>query len=108
MPKLISLYIKSVATGFAIAFAFTGLLVWFNIAGIGKLIMGSDIGWVAFLMVAMFHGIVFAGVQFAYVIMRMAEPADSGPRGGNPAPDVGQQLAPVMVKSGKVAGPQRP
>ena len=60
MPELIRLYIKSVAIGFVIAFAFTGLLVWMNVAGIGKLIMGSDIGWVAFLMVAMFHGIVFA------------------------------------------------
>ncbi len=99
MPELIRLYIKSVAIGFAIAFAFTGLLVWLNVAGIGKLIMGSDMGWVAFLMVAMFHGIVFAGVQFAYVIMRMAEPEDKGPRGGNRAPDVARELAPVRLSN---------
>ena len=99
MPELIRLYIKSVAIGFVIAFAFTGLLVWMNVAGIGKLIMGSDIGWVAFLMVAMFHGIVFAGVQFAYVIMRMGEHEDKGPRGGNSAPDVARELAPVRLSN---------
>lgn len=81
MPKLVRLYIESVALGFAIAAAFTGGLLWFDVGGIGHLVMASDIGWVAALMLVVFNGIVFAAVQFAFRVMAMAE-TDEGPRGG--------------------------
>ncbi|WP_309668293.1 hypothetical protein [Tabrizicola sp.] len=80
MPKLVRLYIQSVAIGFAVAAAFTGLLVWQDVAGIGHLVMGSDIGWIAVSMLVFFNGIVFSAVQFAAAIMGMAE--NDGPRGG--------------------------
>jgi hypothetical protein len=80
MPELVRLYIRSVALGFAIAAAFTAGLVWWDVAGIGHLILGSDIGVVAALMLVVFNGIVFSAVQFAFGIMAMAE--DDAPRGG--------------------------
>lgn len=93
MPKLVRLYIESVVVGFAVALAFTVGLLWWDIAGLGRLILGSDIGVVAAVMLVVFNGIVFAAVQFAVRIMAMAE--DEGPRGGHGA------LIPVPVRAEK-------
>lgn len=81
MPKLVRLYIQSVALGFGLSAAFTGGLMWLDVAGIGHLVMGSDIGWVAAAMLVVFNGIVFSAVQFAVRVMGMAEP-DDDPQGG--------------------------
>jgi TRAP-type C4-dicarboxylate transport system permease small subunit len=93
MPALVRLYIQSVAFGFAIATAFTGGLLWLDVAGIGHLVMGSDIGWIAAAMLVVFNGIVFSAVQFAFRVMVMAE--DDGPAGGRGARE--PVLVPVRV-----------
>lgn len=85
MPKLVRLYIASVAIGFAISAAFVVGLLAMDVAGLRHLILETDMGWLAGLMMFMFNGIVFAGVQFAIRIMGMAE-RDNGPRGGRRAP----------------------
>jgi hypothetical protein len=92
MPELVRLYIRSVALGFAISAAFTAGLVWWDVAGIGHLILGSDIGLVAAVMLVVFNGIIFSAVQFAFKIMAMAED-DSGPKGGHKA----HTLIPIPV-----------
>lgn len=97
MPKLIRLYIVNVALGFGLALVFVALLVWQDVAGLGQLILHSDIGWLAGLMMVMFHGVVFGGVQFAIAVMRMAEPTDKGPRGGTKAPLVARHPKAVLV-----------
>lgn len=81
MPKLIALYIRSVAIGFALSVAFLGLLLWQDIAGLRHLILGSDMGLVAMAMIVVFNGIIFAGVQFGIAVMSLAEKDDT-PRGG--------------------------
>ncbi|WP_128514017.1 hypothetical protein [Tabrizicola thermarum] len=81
MSKLVRLYIESVLLGFLISAAFTVGLLWLDVAGLGHLVLGSSIGWVAAVMLVVFNGIVFAAVQFAFRIMGMAE-AEDGPRGG--------------------------
>lgn len=93
MPKLIRLYIVNVAIGFALAVVFVAGLVWMDVAGLRHLILESSVGWVAALMLVMFNGVVFAGVQFAIAVMRMADPDDT-PRGGKRQEMV---LAPVRV-----------
>ena len=85
MPQLIRLYITQVAFGFGVSAAFVFALVALDIAGIGHLVMGSDMGLVATLMLWVFHGVVFAGVQFAIAVMALAED-DAGPRGGKLIP----------------------
>ena len=80
--KLVSLYIRSCIVGFLAAVAFVGLIVWQDVAGIGHLVMSSPEGWLALVMLTVFNGIVFSGVQFGIRIMAMAEPEDKGPRGG--------------------------
>ncbi|MDX5401097.1 MAG: hypothetical protein LPJ93_01745 [Rhodobacterales bacterium] len=94
MPELVRLYIRSVALGFVISAIFTAGLVWWDVAGIGHLILGSDIGLVAAAMLVVFNGIIFAGVQFAFRVMAMAE-TDGGPKGGHGARE--PVLVPVRV-----------
>ncbi len=94
MPKLIRLYITQVAWGFAISAIFVGVLLALNIANLRGLITGSDIGLIALLMIWFMNGIVFAGVQFGYKIMSMAE-KPGGPRRGSP---VVQSFKPALAK----------
>ncbi len=84
MPKLVSLYIKQVLIGFGLSATFVALLLYANVGNLWHLVSTSDIGWIAVLMLFMFNGIVFAGVQFAIVIMRMAH--DDTPKGGKREP----------------------
>ena len=91
MPKLVRLYIQSIAVGLALSVLFLGALLWLDIGGLGGLILGSSTGFVAAAMLIVFNGVIFAGAQFAYVIMRMADDGE-GPRGGR-----GVQLDPIPV-----------
>jgi hypothetical protein len=87
MPDLIRLYITSVATGFLIAAGVVAGLLWFNVANLGHLVATSDVGLMAALLLWLFNGIVFAGVQFAIAIMGMADDDDDDDDGGHPAYD---------------------
>lgn len=97
MPKLVRLYIVNVAIGFALAIAFVALLVWADVAGLRHLILDGDMGWLAALMMVMFHGVLFGAVQFAIAVMRMAERDDS-PRGGRGARLMAPMPVPVPVR----------
>jgi hypothetical protein len=81
MPKLIRLYIQSIAIGFALSVVFLGALVWMDVAGLRHLILGSTSGFVAAAMMVVFNGIIFSGAQFAIAVMRLAD-EDEPPRGG--------------------------
>jgi hypothetical protein len=95
MPKLIRLYIVNVAIGFGLAFAFVSAIVFFDVGGLRHLVTGTEMGWLAFVMMVMFNGIVFGSVQFAYAVMSMAEP-DDGPKGGKKQRITGE-LARIQV-----------
>ncbi len=82
MPKLISMYIRQVIIGFAIAAAFVAGLLWFNVGGLWHLISNDSAGLIALAMLWISNGIVFAGVQFGIRVMMMAE-KDPTPKGGN-------------------------
>jgi len=104
MPKLISLYIRQVFVGFALSGLFVGALLYLNVANLWHLVSTSSMGWVAVVMLYMFHGVVFAGVQFAIVIMRM-ESRDDDPQGGKKAPVATNIPARVQTPAhGKVKG----
>ena len=104
MPDLVRLYVRSGIVGFALSAAFTTGLVWWDVAGIGRLILGSDIGWIAVAMMVFFNGIVFAAVQFAVRIMGMAE--DHGrPQGGHRARTPVLAPAPVQHRRQQGGGP---
>ena len=95
MPKLIRTYIVNVIIGFGLSAIFVGMLLHFNVANLWHLVSGSDKGWIAVLMLFVFHGTIFAGVQFAWVIMRMGQ--DDAPKGGKRLRV--DMSKPVLVKS---------
>lgn len=95
MPKLISLYIRQVILGFGLSGVFVALLLYFNVANLWHLVTHTSGGMVAVAMLFMFNGIVFAGVQFAITIMRMAGNDDQG--GGKRQPVVTGEVARVNV-----------
>ena len=95
MPKLVKLYIVNVAYGFGLSVVFLGLLLWADVAGLRHLIFQSSMGWVAAIMMIVMNGVVFAGVQFAIAVMRLAEDPE-GPKGGSRAPNV-SRLMPVRI-----------
>lgn len=94
MPKLIRLYITNVAYGFALAVAFVAMLVWADVANLRHLVLETEMGWLAGVMMVMANGVVFAGVQFAIAVMRMAD-SDDGPTTGTRAPVA--RMEPVRV-----------
>lgn len=94
-PDLIKFYIKHCVIGFAIAAAFVGLLLGFDVMGLGGLVARSDVGGLAVLVFWVLNGIVFAGVQFGIAIMGLAEEDDDEPRGGMSIP----MPEPVMVRA---------
>jgi len=83
MTQLIRLYIRHVAIGFALAAVFTGLLLWFNVANLWHLVTHAPGGFLAALLLVMFNGVVFSGVQFGIAVMSLAEDdaGDGGDRG---------------------------
>ncbi|HBS50833.1 MAG TPA: hypothetical protein DEA05_12475 [Rhodobacteraceae bacterium] len=94
MPDLIKLYIRNVIIGFAVAAVFVGGLLWFNVMNLWHLVTHSDAGFVAVLVMWVLHGIVFAGVQFGWAVMAMAE-KPGGPRRGTPVRAHEMRPAPV-------------
>ena len=104
MPKLISLYIRNVLFGFALSGIFVSALMYFNVANLWHLVNSSSMGWVAAVMLFMFNGIVFAGVQFAIAIMRMEQ--DDEPSGGMPEPLVAD-YQPIAIPVDDERSPRR-
>lgn len=83
MPELIRLYIRECLLGFAIAILFSMALVILNVANLGHLVSNVEGGWLAFLLLCIFNGIVFSGVQFGMTVMRMSEDDDESGSDGH-------------------------
>ena len=101
LPRLVKLYIRQVGIGFALSAVFVGLLLGFNVANLRSLVLTTQGGFIAAFMLFFFNGLVFAGVQFAISIMRMADPEDKGPKGGHRAPVPTRTPARVRVEAGR-------
>lgn len=98
MPKLVKMYIRNVVIGFGVAGVFVALLLAFDVQNLWTLVSHSGSGVLAVFMLWFMNGIVFAGVQFGWAIMSMAEKPDRG-QGGTPiAHDFGAQHEPVPVR----------
>lgn len=96
MPELIRLYVRNIFFGFLLAVAFTVALVGLDVAHLRHLTLETPGGWLAILMLIVFNTIVFAGVQFAIAVMRMAEPR-TPPHGGKRMPVIAPEPAVVRV-----------
>lgn len=81
MPQLVRLYIRQVIVGFILSAVFVGLLMGLNVANLWHLVTHTSGGWIALIMLWVFNGIVFAGVQFGISVMRMTRDDDDIGRG---------------------------
>ena len=99
LPRLVRLYIKQALYGFVLSAIFVAMLLGFNVANLRHLMFATHGGWIAGFMLFFFNGLVFAGVQFAISIMRMAEPEDKGPKGGHRGRTPLRTLVPIRIRS---------
>lgn len=72
-PNLIQLYLRHCAIGFVLAAVFVAMLLFYDIARLGTLVAGSDIGILAVLILWILHGTIFGAVQFAVSVMLNAQ-----------------------------------
>ena len=86
MPWLVRLYITQCAIGFFVAALFVGMLFYANVANLWHLVTHTSAGPLAALLLWVFNGIVFSGVQFGIALMRAADTPERPNRsGGAPA-----------------------
>ena len=101
MPELVRLYIRNIAIGGALAAVFTAALIAFDVGHLRHLVMATQGGFLAVLLLFVFNTLVFAGVQFAIAVMRMGD-RPRPPRGGLRAPHTGSPIgAEARVKAGQ-------
>ncbi|MFV0358581.1 hypothetical protein [Tropicimonas sp.] len=81
MPELVRLYIRQVIIGYVLSAIFVTLLLGLDVANLWHLVTHTRGGWIAVLMLWVFNGIVFAGVQFGISIMRMTSHDEDAGRG---------------------------
>lgn len=70
MPRLVQLFLISTLIGYGLAGVFLGLVLWFDIAHLGHLILEVDGGWFAGAIFVVLTGNVFAAVQVGISVMR--------------------------------------
>jgi hypothetical protein len=75
-PDLMRLYLRHCAIGFVLSAVFVALILWRDVAGLGSLVAGSDVGYLAVFLLWFFNGTVFGSVQFAIVVMSQADDDD--------------------------------
>lgn len=85
IPGLVQMYIRNCLIGFALSATFVAGLLWLDIAGLYGLVTSTSGGLIAVIMLFVFNGLVFAGVQFAISIMLL--PRDDDDSRGNRAPE---------------------
>lgn len=94
-PDLMRLYLRHCLVGFVLSAVFVALLLWYDIARIGTLVAGSDVGYLAVFLLWFFHGTIFGSVQFAVSIMLNADRDDNDDHRGGGTP------VPVRVDAGR-------
>jgi hypothetical protein len=81
MPKMVRVYIRSALIGVALSCCFVAALLALDVAHLRHLLLNSEVGWLAVIMMIVFNMIVFSGVQFAFTVMSQAETPPSSDRG---------------------------
>ena len=83
MPRnaLLRFLLKHSLIGTLAGWTFAGAVILFDVASVGSLIMTSDIGLIAALMLAVFSGLTFASVQVTFAVLDLGRFEGDGPGG---------------------------
>jgi len=98
MPHLVKIYIRNAALGFLLSAVFVGLLLALNVANLWHLVTHVSVGWIAVVMLWVFNGIVFAGVQFALALPKGHGEEDDDTGRGAPEPVSMGEFMPAVAK----------
>lgn len=94
MSKLHRFLLTHALIGFGIAVVFVGMIFAFDLAGLGSLILRSDVEVLAIFMLIYFMGLTFASVQMAFALLLASKDvADDGRGGGGRLRALLQSLA---------------
>jgi hypothetical protein len=100
------LQMKDLLIGFGLSGVFLVMLLWFNIAGLGSLIVGTAKGWLVAVAIWIVNGFVFSRVQSALAGLSMNDDDDDDDhRGGRRSEDMKHDHAVVRVPVEKRRGP---
>ncbi|TMV83563.1 hypothetical protein FGG78_22650 [Thioclava sp. BHET1] len=105
MRDLIRLHARTAAIGGALGVLFTAMLLWFNIAGLGIVVLEAKMGWLVALAIWLPAGVMCAVVQSLISTVRTSDD-DEGPRGGRGAPDPELLRIAIRVKDERRPGPR--
>lgn len=90
MKPVLKVCIINMSIGYVLAGVFLALLLWFNIADLGRLIFAVQNGWVALIPLLIMFGGLFTCLQFVVAEISRTDD-DDGPRGGRRMSDALQQ-----------------
>ncbi|MEM1047708.1 MAG: hypothetical protein AAGL24_16230 [Pseudomonadota bacterium] len=82
MSKLHRFLLTHALIGFGIAILFVGMIFAFDLAGLGSLILRSDVEALAIFMLVYFMGLTFASVQMAFALLLASKDVADDGRGG--------------------------
>lgn len=98
MPHHIRFILRHAALGFGIAFAFVGMLLAFDVAGLWHLVTHTAEGPIALGVLFILCGITFGSAQVGYKIMTMGDDDDAD-RGGKRDAIGSYDAIPVPVRT---------
>lgn len=78
---LVRFLIQHTVVGFVLASLFVGALLAFDLGGLGTLVLTSDVGMLALVLLTFFMGLSFAGAQTAFAVMMASRRDDEGTPG---------------------------
>jgi len=82
MPDHIRFILRHAAFGFVLSFAFVGMLLAFDVAGLWHLVTHTAEGPIALAVLTVLCGITFGSAQVGYKIMTMGEEDKDDDQGG--------------------------
>lgn len=85
-PPLVRLLVRNAAFGFAVAGAFIGSLLIFDIGGLGTLVAEQRDGPLAAVVLTFATGLTFGSVQMGIAIMQLADKDEGKPPRGRGIP----------------------
>jgi hypothetical protein len=77
-PPLVRFLVKNAVLGFAMAVLFVAAMLYFNVGNLMALIVQSDVGLFAIVLMTLMIGFTFASLQMGFAVMFASDDIDKG------------------------------
>ncbi len=75
-PPLVRFLVKNAAIGFAMAVVFVAAMLYFNVGNLMAIIVQSDVGLFAIVLMTLMIGLTFASLQMGFAVMFASDDID--------------------------------